>query len=150
MQVKFYSAIAQLLQAMVNCQDKANTCEHPDASSKHWRDMAEHHRDSIQALMKAHAPSGSGFDSGTKLDMDKSTVDKLVFNADFHHMDDNGFYCGWTEHQVIITASLISDYSIRVTGRDKRQIKDFISDTFHHLGSIEIDPYARIQTTVGA
>lgn len=74
-------------------------------------------------------PSGSGFDHGTKL-LDASTPDRLVFQADFHHMDDLGGYCGWSEHKVIVTPSLAHEFNLRVTGRDKRGIKEYIAETF--------------------
>lgn len=132
MQTKFYSAIAMSLAAMRNCEEKANDA-HTMASYSpgHFTRVANEHEFRINALIKEHAPHGSGFDAGTKLDFDKSTVDKLVFKADFHHMDDHGYYCGWTEHEVIVKASLAFGFSLKVTGRDKRQIKDFIADTFH-------------------
>ena len=86
----------------------------------------------IEDCIKNYFPSGSGFDSGTKLRED-STPEKLRFQADFHHMDENGYYDGWTEHQVIITPCLKYGYSIRITGRNKKQIKDYLYDLFDDL-----------------
>lgn len=83
-------------------------------------------------------PHGSGFDSGCHL-LPESTPNRLVFSADFHHMDENGFYDGWTTHQVIVSADLCFDYSLRITGRDRRQIKDYIADTFHSVMSIDVE-----------
>ena len=83
--------------------------------------------DRVKEIMQG-APSGSGFDSGTQLD-DKSTPKKLIFNTSYHHMDDAGYYIGWTDHQVIITPSF-DGMDIKVTGKNYNDIKDYIGDVF--------------------
>lgn len=89
--------------------------------------------DQITQFVKDNLPSGSGFDTGTHLDWDLSKPEKLVFNTEFHHMNDAGYYDGWTSHSVIVTPSLITDFKLRVTGVNRRDIKDYIGDTFHHI-----------------
>jgi len=98
-------------------------------------DARDRWQDKLDAIMKT-APSGSGFDNGTKLE---SISDKrIVFTTSFHHMNEHGYYDGWTDHQVIVTADLRADFDIRVTGRNKRQIKEYIADTFNQwLGENE-------------
>ena len=83
--------------------------------------------DRVKEIMES-APSGSGFDVGTELN-DKSTPQKLIFNTSYHHMDEAGFYIGWTDHKVIITPSF-NGMDIRVTGKDYNAIKDYIADVF--------------------
>ena len=83
--------------------------------------------DRVKEIMKA-APSGSGFDAGTELD-DKSTPKKLIFNTSYHHMNEAGFYIGWTDHKVIITPSF-DGMDIKLTGKDYNAIKDYIADVF--------------------
>ena len=78
-------------------------------------------------------PRGSGFDSGTKIDLDATTDDRIVFTTSFHHMDENGFYCGWSEHTVTVTPSFIGNFNLKVGGRNVRDIKDYIADTFSYL-----------------
>lgn len=75
-------------------------------------------------------PSGSGWDCGTKLDYDASSGEKLVFYGSYHHMNDGGMYDGWTEHQIIVTPSLGFGFKLRVTGRDRNQIKDYLGEMF--------------------
>lgn len=106
-------AIAQRVQALEHCPEHA----------------ASHHREALQNLARL-LPSGSGFDRGTSIDIDNSRPSRLVLETAFHHMDDNGFYCGWTNHLVIVTPCF-EGFDVRVTGRNYRQIKDFIADTFH-------------------
>ena len=124
-----YAVLAQLLRAYNSCQASGN--EH-----------AAQHKDTIEDIVKNHLPSGSGFDSGTKLDFDVSKPDKLVLHADFHHMDDNGFYCGWSEHKVIVTPNLAFGIHVKVTGRDRRNIREYIGDVYHQDLQVEIDPWA--------
>ena len=90
----------------------------------------------LERLLK-QLPSGSGFDAGCEL-LDNSTSNKLIFSADFHHMNEHGFYCGWSEHKVIIKPNLIFGFSMRITGRDERGIKDYIADTFHYILDSEV------------
>jgi hypothetical protein len=122
----FYQRIASLLQARANCEKSGNA------------EWFAKHTETIEDLCSKHLPHGSGFDSGCKFDVDASTPNRLVFSADFHHMDDHGYYDGWTTHQVIVTPDLAHGYSMRVTGRDKHQIKDYIADTFHHAMVLDV------------
>lgn len=75
-------------------------------------------------------PSGSGFDNGTKIDLDNSNDEKLVFTTAFHHMNENGMYDGWTEHTVTILPSLGLDFHIKISGRNRNDIKDCIAEMF--------------------
>jgi hypothetical protein len=94
-------------------------------------DLARH-------LVKDYLPSGSGFDAGTTLDEGASSPDKLVFDTSFHHMDEHGGYDGWTEHKVIVTPSLAHGCDLRVTGRDRNDIKSYIGETFAHALDTEV------------
>ena len=89
-------------------------------------------------LVKTHFPSGSGFDSGTIIVWDKCKHNKIVLRADFHHMDDNGYYCGWSEHEVIIVPSFTFGFYLHVTGKNKRGIKEYIEDTMHYVLNKEL------------
>ena len=91
---------------------------------------AEDIRSTVDDFVKANFPSGSGFDAGTKLDWDRTTQTKLVFTTEFHHMNDGGYYDGWTEHVIYAKPHFLFDVDLRVTGRDRNQIKDYIGETF--------------------
>ncbi len=76
------------------------------------------------------SPSGSGFDNGTRFDLEESSDGKrLVFETGFHHMDEHGCYDGWTHHRVILYPEF-SGYRVRITGRDRNFIKEFIEESF--------------------
>ncbi len=105
---------------------------HIQAAQQCKEGYKEPHQEAIEQICSL-LPHGSGIDSGMKLIIEDCKKDKLVFQCDFHHMDDNGFYDGWTEHKVIITPSLIDGFNIRITGRNKREIKDYLSDMFYEM-----------------
>jgi hypothetical protein len=112
--------LATLVQARQNCAKSGNTEWHA------------RHGERAEALVRERMPSGSGFDNGTTLDLDRSSGDKLVFVTSFHHMDESGGYAGWTDHTVTARASFIHDVALAISGRDRNQIKDLIHDAFHH------------------
>lgn len=114
---KLYRAIASTMNAMENCRKNGNN---------EWLDR---HEDSLQCLM-GFMPSGSGIDNGTTLDRDASTDDKLVFTFGYHHMNEGGMYDGWTEHALTVKPSLMFGIDLRITGRNRNDIKDYLHDTY--------------------
>lgn len=86
----------------------------------------------IHAFVKEHMPSGSGWDEGTKIDLVESSDRRLVFRGSFHHMNADGFYVGWTEHTIDVQASMATGFKIRVTGRRKNGITDYLYELFDH------------------
>lgn len=123
-----YMAIARALQAYRNCIASGNT---------EWQDR---HETRITTLCNA-LPSGAGFDSGCCLLISQSTPEKLIFEADFHHMDQHGGYDGWSTHTVIVTGSLAFGFNLHITGRDRNEIKDYISECFGTVLGEMIDEY---------
>jgi hypothetical protein len=112
---------------MLSCNATGNTV---------WR---EKWHDKIKEIMQS-SPHGSGFDSGTYIDLGASKG-TLVFNTSFHHMNEAGYYDLWTGHKVIIKPSLEYDFAITVTGSDRNQIKGYISDVFSTWLEEEIEEY---------
>lgn len=97
------------------------------------------HRDALEKLVKNHLPSGSGFDNGTKIDYSESTGEKVILITNFHHMDNSGGYTDWTSHQIKITPSLMFDFDIKISGKDKNGIKEYINDVFNSALAEEIE-----------
>lgn len=77
-------------------------------------------------------PSGSGWDSGTDIDLDASHANKLVLFGAFHHMSESGYYMIWTEHIIVVKPSLTSDFDLRITGSNRNDIKDHLYQTFDY------------------
>lgn len=116
---KLYQQLASLVTARLNCIKSDN---------QGW---LKTHTDRILVLVKDNMPSGSGIDCGTKIDLDASTPEKLVFLTSFHHMNDGGMYDGWTQHKIIVTPSLAFGFNLKITGRDRNEIKEYLHDTYH-------------------
>ncbi len=133
-----YSELAQAVQARRNCLDtmarlnpNAVTASVPMHENEYhmkaeWRDRWE---DRIESLVREFMPSGAGFDNGTKLDLDASHSEKLVFTTAYHHMNEGGFYNGWTEHTVTVTPSF-TGFNLRISGRNRNEIKEYILEQF--------------------
>ena len=115
--MKIYQELARCFDALSNCIKEQNAV---------W---AEKWEQGIEDIM-ASAPSGSGIDSGTIINLSDSTSDKLIFNCGFHHMNENGMYDGWTEHKIIVTPSLALDFHLKITGKDRNCIKDYLSEVY--------------------
>lgn len=143
-----YSELASLVQARRNCAqynshafqtaEIKSHCATCGQTQEHWNHLQpraewfDKHEDRILQLVKDHMPYGSGFDSGTGIDLDASHGEKLVFTTSYHHMDDNGYYDGWTEHVVTVTPSFSGGYRIRISGRNRNEIKDYIHESFDY------------------
>lgn len=125
-----YTAIAKALGSMKRC-----------AVNGHSQEWEDRHANALKVLCDG-LPHGSGFDSESELDLDESTSDKLVFTTSFHHMNEDGFYCGWTEHTVILTPAFELGYHLKVTGRDVNQIKEYIAELFGSYLSEQIETWA--------
>lgn len=122
-----YKAIAGTLQAYKNCIDNGN---------KEWE---EKHEELLEEFQGNYYPSGSGFDNGTKLDIAASTSNNLVFHTAFHHMNENGFYTGWTDHTVKVSPDFVHTLDIKISGPNKNDIKEFIHEEFYNFLTQEIE-----------
>lgn len=112
-----FQAIARKTEALKNCIKSGNST---------WEEKHGEALDVIEGLL----PKGSGIDAGTTIDRNKTTANKIVLTTSYHHMDENGYYDGWTDHEVIITPSF-DGIKIRITGKDRNNIKDYLRDLFH-------------------
>lgn len=119
--------LASRVLARSNCI--AQNAQHPNPHALDW---TRRHKEEAETVARDYLPSGSGFDNGTRIDWEKSNADRLVLLTSFHHMNESGFYDGWTDHAVTVRASLSLGLLISVSGRDRNGIKDLIADTFAH------------------
>ncbi len=110
--------IASTVQARLNCIKSNNT----EWESKH---------DDTLNLLTGSLPSGSGIDHGTTIDLDRSTGECVVLTMDYHHMNDSGYYDGWTFHTIKVTPTF-EGFDLVIGGRDRNQIKEYLADTLHH------------------
>ena len=122
-----YKAIAYTLAAYQRCIETGN---------KEWEDK---HGDLLEEFQGNYYPSGSGFDRGTILDLEKSTPNKLVFHTAFHHMNDNGYYIAWTDHEITVKPNLAFDIDITISGKNRNEIKEVIHQEFHNCLTQEVE-----------
>ncbi len=118
--------LQSLLEARSNCLRTGNA------------EWFERHTEAIHRIELEYLPSGAGIDNGTIVDLDKSTPVRLVLRAPYHHMTQDGYYDGWTDYTVSVRP-LFTGISVTVLGRDRNQIKDYLSDVFHECLSREAD-----------
>ena len=122
-----YQELASAVQARLNCIA---------SSDSEWEGK---HEERIEALVKNHLPSGSGIDSGTAIDLDKSTGEKLVLTLSYHHMDEMGGYDGWTEHTITVRPSLLFGIDLTISGRDRNRIKDYLYEVYQYALTREVE-----------
>lgn len=84
------------------------------------------------------APSGGGFDAGTRVVSIDSQSIRL--ETSFHHMNDGGMYDGWTEHPITVRPSFTGGLDITIRGRDRNNIKDHIHDVVSEWLESEAPP----------
>lgn len=128
-----YIHIATAIAALRNCEQsdihrRLYSASGQDPANVDW---TQRWRDRLAAYEQL-LPSGSGFDSGSKIDIDSSRGDDLYLETSFHHMDEGGGYDGWTEHSINLTPSFIHGFTIEVKGENRDEISDHIAETFQH------------------
>lgn len=56
----------------------------------------------VTRISRECLPSGSGIDNGTRILEQTRDGRGFVLLLDFHHMNAEGYYDGWTEHRVTV------------------------------------------------
>lgn len=82
----------------------------------------------LEQWVRKNGPSGSGIDDGTRLE--NSSSNRIALKTSFHHMNENGFYDGWTNHILIVKPDLALGFDLHITGQDRNQIKDYLGDVY--------------------
>ena len=113
-----YRVLAGLVIAIETCEESGNT---------EWKDK---HKENLHKLVEEHMPSGFGFNSGTWINRERSHGDKLLFYTSFQHMNEGGYYEGWTNHTVTVRPSLFYGIELKIGGRNRNDIKSHIEEVF--------------------
>ncbi len=119
--MRLIEKIAHSIQAYHNCLEKNN---------QKWATV---HLTELLNIEKNDLPSGAGFDNGSKILVDESSSNRIVFETAFHHMNEHGFYDGWTNHTVIVRPDFVLDLDVSVKGNNRNQIKDYIAEYFQQI-----------------
>ena len=118
------TSIASLLQAIENCKQSGN------------REWQEAHEARLSQIVRNYLAPGSGIDRAA-LVRHECTPNKIVLMCEFHHMNDAGYYDGWTAHKITVRPSF-DGIDLTIGGRDRNQIKDYLADTYHYALTQEI------------
>ena len=93
-----------------------------------WDDLIRH-------IEKNYLPYGSGFDSGTEVNEDECVCGlRLVLTFGYHHMDEHGYYDGWTSHKAIVIP-YFDGIGVKVKGalpKKYRHSREYFGDTIHN------------------
>jgi len=77
-------------------------------------------------------PSGGGIDRGPRTwDDVEISSNAIRFEVGYHHMNENGFYDGWTDHTIVIRPAF-DGVEVRVSGRNRGEVKDMLHQTMEH------------------
>jgi hypothetical protein len=85
-----------------------------------------------------YLPDGSGFDAGCEIDVENSNETKIIILFSFHHLNENGYYEGWTDHKLTCRPTF-DGIDMKISGPNKNQIKDYLYDTFDYILNEEHD-----------
>jgi hypothetical protein len=132
-----YQILATTLEAAFNCERTGNT---------EW--FGKHHL-RLELLVKEYMPSGSGINAGTSLMLSKQKTGELRFGTSFQHMNSDGYYEGWTSHEIIVRPNLAHGFDLQITGQNKNGIKEYLGDIFHIALSQMIDSNAMMEQAHG-
>jgi hypothetical protein len=128
-----YQVLATTLEAAFNCERSGNV----EWFGKHELRLA--------LLVKEYLPSGSGINAGTSLLFSKQKTGELRLGVSFQHMNSDGYYEGWTSHEIIVTPNLGHGFDLKITGPNKNDIKEYLADVFHTALSQPIDAHAKME-----
>lgn len=118
--MKVYQELASRISAYQNCITYNNTI---------WE---EKHKEVIDEIIDS-LPHGSGIDGKTECDITNSTDQKIIIESCYHCMNDNGYYDGWVDFKIIISASLSLGFNIKITGKFGKYrsiVLDYLEETF--------------------
>jgi len=95
------------------------------------RERLSKKRGALEQFVRQQGPSGAGIDRGAYLDMNKSTSTRIVLTCYYHHMNDVGYYDGWTEHTITVKPAFCG-VDVLVGGKNRNDIKGYLGEVFHH------------------
>lgn len=111
-------AIHAALVAIANCNQTAN-----DEWRVRWQDY-------IARISRECLPSGAGIDNGTRVLGLTSESRGFELVLDYHHMNDTGYYTGWTEYRAYIRPAF-NGLEITLSGRNVNDCKEYLHQTLH-------------------
>src|SRR5690606_6965304 len=102
-----------------------------NSGNEGWRQVWEGLLDQCEALL----PSGSRCDAGTSIV--EASSSQIVLRTSYPHMSD-GYYDGWTDHTVTVIPNLVYGFDLRISGRNRNDVKEYIADVFYDVLRSEV------------
>lgn len=118
--MKLYQFIAKEL---VRCEMLRN-----DPNRKKQFDECEA---GLKNIEKNWLPSGSGIDSGCKIEykLKGYNLEWFAITFGYHHMNDVGYYTHWSDYKVIVKPDW-DGFNFTIKGRNTNGILEYLDDTF--------------------
>jgi hypothetical protein len=121
-------ALATALVAFRNCVKSGNTA---------WRDRWADRIDAIERSL----PHGSGLDGDVEIDREWPARKEILVTFDYHHMNGDGFYVGWSRHVMAIYPEFdgisvridphVFAPGIEIDDWERDCLYDYLSELFH-------------------
>lgn len=89
-------------------------------------------RDALDEI-NVRLPRGSGLDARVEVDEQKSSPSKIIIYLEYHHLNEGGYYDGWTRHKVTVIPCFINGYEMKVSGPNRNEIKTYLYDLFNNV-----------------
>ena len=96
------------------------------AGNADWQSI---HTEALNNLIN-QLPHGSGIDSTYTVDLTAGSAG-FVLRFDYHHMDKEGCYCGWSKYSVYVKGAILGGFELTIMGRDMNGTKEYLADTFY-------------------
>jgi len=117
---KIYQELATLTDARLRCIQMDN---------KEWE---EKHTEKIEEMVKRFPIDDPIFD------FYESNGQKLVIHSSYHHMNENGFWDGYSDFTIKVTSDLMFGFKLSILGKFPRKYES-TKDYLHELISSELD-----------
>lgn len=124
-----------LAEEIATLADARRNCATMVPYNQEWFDK---HDDALNDIARNVLPSGAGIDRGTIIDKEKSTFTKIVLYASFHHMNEAGYYDGWTDHTIVVVPTFLG-LSVTVKGRNRNDIKELLEEVYQQALEAEYE-----------
>ena len=92
----------------------------------------------LERIEKEYLPHGGGFDCGCNIITEKRYQNRIIIKAEFHAMDDNGYYIGWYTYKIIVKPTFQHGLDFTITGRDYNGLREYVGDCMYNALDMEV------------
>ena len=92
----------------------------------------------LEKIAKEYLPRGSGFDCGCKIIEEKRYQNRIIIKAEFHAMNENGYYVGWYTYKIIVKPTFQNGLNFVIKGRDYNGLREYVGDCVYEALTMEV------------